>query len=138
MPTRSLSDAQMLRGITAVKNELRNQGVTYHYSGGFLSVNHQINLKAMISAIADGLASWPDRAPRQWALIERINQIAAAQDEGWALFVCSDGMIVIEADTDAEKPAEDAYSYVERRARMRSIPHEAALGLHGMMMTEER
>lgn len=83
---------------------------------------------------------WSERAPRQWAMIERVNRIALEQDEPWGLFVCGDGMIVIEWDQDRLKaqPARSATWYVEERAKLRSLPHEIALGLHGMVMTEER
>ncbi|WP_166297173.1 hypothetical protein [Bradyrhizobium sp. 2S1] len=125
----------MLRAVQAVKAELNEQGVTFHIANGALSAKHGIRLHAVITAIANALVSWPDKAPRQWALIDRIN--TECSGEGWALFVCGDGMIVIDHDRDATIERLDPYDYVASRAERGSTFHQIALGLHGMVMTEE-
>lgn len=135
MPSKLLSNDQMTRAMQAIKAELDRQGVKHHVAHHHLSAGNAIDLHALIPVIASALVSWPERAPRQWALIERINMSCGG--EGWALFVHDDGQVAIETDTESNIERLDAYSYVEERADRGSFYHQIARGMHGMMLTEE-
>jgi hypothetical protein len=54
--------------------------------------------------------------------------------KGWCLCVCGNGIFIVDTDHGADNEKADAYSYVEGRG---SLLHQVALGLHGMIMTED-
>lgn len=54
---------------------------------------------------------------------------AAAEAEGWNVFECGDGQLIIEADQDSDAPLEDADAFVRERATEGSEVHKRALVL---------